>query len=229
MKKLLSLSVLLVIVGTSFTACRKGEEDPWLSLRTRKARLVGEWKVDYLTDYYSSNYQDEFSTLVENGVMTQTYYYSDGSEGGSGTAVVHEYSYNFKKDGTWTSVYNVSQTQQAGIIITTTWETLRSGTWTFLRKSDDFKNRERVLLDVLTSEEITTTVTIDGGNTTSEVTNFATTFVPGEHVEIYELIRLSHKEIKWKKDDGSDRLTTNSQGSMSYISGTDLFAILTAE
>jgi len=38
---LLSLSILIL------SGCKKYEEGPWLSLKTKKARITGEWELDY--------------------------------------------------------------------------------------------------------------------------------------------------------------------------------------
>lgn len=44
---------LLLIVGVmcamTFFACKKYEDGPWLSLHTKKARLVNVWKYDHVT------------------------------------------------------------------------------------------------------------------------------------------------------------------------------------
>jgi hypothetical protein len=47
MKKI-SFLIVFVILGT--TACKKYEDGPSLSLRTKKARLCGEWQLESLTD-----------------------------------------------------------------------------------------------------------------------------------------------------------------------------------
>lgn len=51
---LLSLSILIL------SGCKKYEEGPWLSLKTKKARITGEWELDY-------------SFHKENGVITGEY------------------------------------------------------------------------------------------------------------------------------------------------------------
>ena len=47
MKKF-TIIILLLILITGLTACKKGENDPSISLLTRKIRLTGEWKVKEL-------------------------------------------------------------------------------------------------------------------------------------------------------------------------------------
>lgn len=45
MKKLTKSVLAILVVASSITACKKGEDDPFLSLRSRDARLMGEWKL----------------------------------------------------------------------------------------------------------------------------------------------------------------------------------------
>jgi hypothetical protein len=45
MKKVLGIALIAAFAVPSFQACKKGEDDPGLSLRSRKARLAGEWTL----------------------------------------------------------------------------------------------------------------------------------------------------------------------------------------
>jgi len=45
MKKILGIALIAAFAVPSFQACKKGEDDPGLSLRSRKSRLAGEWKM----------------------------------------------------------------------------------------------------------------------------------------------------------------------------------------
>lgn len=44
---LLALSLFLIL---PFQSCKKGEDDPFISFRSRKARVVGEWTVKEILD-----------------------------------------------------------------------------------------------------------------------------------------------------------------------------------
>lgn len=44
MKQLIYLSIM--ILSLFLSGCKKGEDDPLISMRTRKARLSGEWKLE---------------------------------------------------------------------------------------------------------------------------------------------------------------------------------------
>ncbi len=57
-KLTLVAGLLLATVGVQFSGCKKGAEDPFLSLRSRKARLTGEWTV---------------SSFAQNGSYEATY------------------------------------------------------------------------------------------------------------------------------------------------------------
>jgi hypothetical protein len=45
MKKIVAISIGLIGLTLIVGACRKGENDPLLSLKSRQARLAGEWVV----------------------------------------------------------------------------------------------------------------------------------------------------------------------------------------
>lgn len=74
----------VALVMPVFNGCKKGEEDPGLSLRSRKGRVAGEWTVSAYESTYDQNttYSDPNTTsgdLTKNEVT--------GSEKFDGTAV----------------------------------------------------------------------------------------------------------------------------------------------
>jgi len=72
MKKLLSIAFLALIMGASFTfsSCAKGEEDPFLSIHSRDARMTQPWLLKSMT-----------GTVVTtlNGATTNIEYEFDGT------------------------------------------------------------------------------------------------------------------------------------------------------
>jgi hypothetical protein len=80
MKKVVaSLAIVALLAGSvSFAGCGKYEEGPSISLRTKKARVVGEWELE---------------KILENGVDKTSDY----------RAVVASETIEFKKDETYTS------------------------------------------------------------------------------------------------------------------------------
>ncbi|NSW46420.1 MAG: hypothetical protein HPY79_11460 [Bacteroidales bacterium] len=76
MKKLVSIFSLFLVMAFIYSGCRKGEEDPWLSLRSRNQRLIGKWKLveekkididekNYYYNYLNKNTPKTFSTNYE--------------------------------------------------------------------------------------------------------------------------------------------------------------------
>ena len=63
-KKSLSLAIaILVILPIVFSGCKKGPEDPFLSFRSRKARVCGTWTV--------TNFESDVVRKVNN-INTRT-------------------------------------------------------------------------------------------------------------------------------------------------------------
>ncbi|PBQ33368.1 hypothetical protein CNR22_16805 [Sphingobacteriaceae bacterium] len=61
MQKKISL-VILAILTLCFTECKKGEDDPVISLRTRKARAAGEWRlVSGNASYTAKGYNEDYA------------------------------------------------------------------------------------------------------------------------------------------------------------------------
>jgi hypothetical protein len=58
MKNLSKAVLAALVVASSFTACKKGDEDPGFTLKSRKGRLSQEWKVAN----YSSEITDSITT-----------------------------------------------------------------------------------------------------------------------------------------------------------------------
>lgn len=75
----ITLAVLIAVATIGITGCKKYEEGPAFSLRSKKARVVGKWKVekawdngtDITSTYDALNYRLEFK---ENGdlVLSRT-------------------------------------------------------------------------------------------------------------------------------------------------------------
>ncbi|MBL4715147.1 MAG: hypothetical protein COC01_08705 [Bacteroidetes bacterium] len=50
LKKVSVLAILGVFTLTSMTGCKKYEEGPAVSLKSKKSRVTNEWKIDYAYD-----------------------------------------------------------------------------------------------------------------------------------------------------------------------------------
>lgn len=177
MKKHLHLVAFMGFILLSLAGCKKGENDPFLSLRSRKARLAGEWSLSY-QEYARQS-------VVGNTTSSEVRHFDSGTETSSSTVIVsgstvssnvstihYTLTLTIEKDGTFSQVRSENNE-------TTTSE----GTWIFLKKSkeDELKNKEAILL---TTKKITT----PGGTTTVE----------GVSGEVYLIDQLKNKEMKWK-------------------------------
>jgi hypothetical protein len=78
MKKvsLLFLFILPVLAGSVFTGCKKYEDGPALSLRTKKARVSNTWRIEQVFETASGGSKvdktDDYRTYYVNYVMNIT-------------------------------------------------------------------------------------------------------------------------------------------------------------
>jgi hypothetical protein len=129
-KKIFYFALIAIIIAgmSTVTSCKKGENDPFLSLRSRKARITGEWKLSQgtITSSFTSGSLSGSSTQIYTG-STCT---SDGN--------TYSYSENLtiKKDGTYEVVI-----VDDGFVYTV------KGLWFFAGKIKDLdiKNKEAVV------------------------------------------------------------------------------------
>lgn len=206
MKKLTNVLAVLsfaVLITPALESCKKGEEDPGLSLRSRKARLVGEWKVSNYTE--TTTYTQNSSTFIgpsttsssSNGTLKVDYdgenftteniiNSSSGGSTNSKSVAKGDFKYTFEKDGTFTltqtKVYEETEKEETN---TYALETITKydislnikGTWNFvLSVSNDIKNKQYIVL-TFTEEENTTKVDKEDKLTikSSGTTNVTTT------------------------------------------------------
>ena len=128
----------LVLTSFAFEGCKKGENDPAISLHSRKARVAGDWevvsyKMSSVNNYPSNPSQNSSATYTLNG-STYTYVSTDasGTDYSYGTDLRE---YTFEKNGT----YDFTQTQD-GI------RTASKGTWNFTSGVGDLKNKSQISL-----------------------------------------------------------------------------------
>jgi len=72
-KQFILISLLSVFV---FSECKKGEEDPLISLRTRKARVVGKWKIKSGTVKHAGDF---YYATTGQPIKKYTIIYSENS------------------------------------------------------------------------------------------------------------------------------------------------------
>ena len=165
MKNTVSLLLSALVIAGSFSGCKKGENDPFLSLRSRKSRLEGNWVIvkEEVSETNINASTTEIIQSVYDGKMKITT--TTTTVGTISTTVIDtlKYTFNFdiKKDGN----YKITAANENKIDIVTT-----EGTWLFLGKSklNDLKNKEAILLtttkQVVSSNPVANSVNYEGLN-----------------------------------------------------------------
>jgi hypothetical protein len=234
--------VLLVIAAAAFfvatPSCKKGENDPFLSLKSRKARLAGEYDIaSWITSLNATNSDGDAATLTTtiNGstgttVMTST---PDGEPTTTTTRaiVVNSASFTIGKDGTWSSVMNTTTSwtdEGDGWIVdnysyTAVETSSESGNWGFIGgQADEFKNKERILMSTLMSNTTSQTTSVtnyeDGSNDTDtgSLYNSTDTYAQGAMSVVYEIDMLKSKEITLVQDNGDRQDNATTTGAITY-------------
>ncbi len=177
MKKVSRFFMVLMVLAIAIpglNSCKKGENDPFLSLKSRDSRITGEWK---LTKVEGTQIQPNFSG---SGSTTATTTY-DGTTmtttvTGQTTPITSKYSLTItlEKDGN-AKVNEVEDTDTD--IFTTRWywlESAKSKMWINIAGDeylvDQLKNKELVLVQ---KSESTSTV---GSTTRTSSSSFTYTF-----------------------------------------------------
>ena len=124
MKKLSHLIILIFIIIFSLPSCKKGENDPFLSLRSRKARITGEWVLKSGNVTYTENDTNDVTTYDGTNAVSSIY----------GSFPLTQ-KWKINKNGTYERIVHNN-----GNVFTT------KGIWTFgdKIKDADIKNKETV-------------------------------------------------------------------------------------
>ncbi|MCS6991815.1 MAG: hypothetical protein NZL95_08135 [Chitinophagales bacterium] len=152
--------VLIFLIGLTFVlpwgGCKKGPEDPFFSIWSRKSRVVGDWKIVE----YKINFIDSLRRVIDSMVI-------NGPCGIETTKVVHYYNYKwtFTDEGNFTEILKILQETSTDIQVnnvncpdellldSVTATTLLN--WNFTGNIGEYKNKEQLLLyDPETQETI---------------------------------------------------------------------------
>ena len=129
MKPQIILLLVAIAISQVFHACKKGENDPFLSLKSRKARLTGQWKPTNINITRTKG-DSTWNWSLRGSTM---YVKLNGSDFGS-------YSYdetlNIEKDGTFNRYLNEQGYRYTG-----------DGIWYFAgkNKEEGMKDKEVVV------------------------------------------------------------------------------------
>lgn len=178
MKSKIIIGLLILGIILPIASCKKGENDPFLSLRSRKARISGEWELESKESSTSQNIPgmgfSSSSGRFSNGL------YNEFTADFDGNSYTSSYSYNFQlnveKSGSFESTERADDQSQ----------TIK-GFWSFLprNKEAELKNKEAVMFSVQ-NELYTSGSFVSSTNYTNKGLN------PGV---VYLIDRLTNKEM----------------------------------
>jgi hypothetical protein len=118
-----------------FSCTRKGEDDPLISLRTRKARVCGKWRLNEGDGYSAPSYRyTNVSWKYDAGTETYTNSLTGVEEGQQSFSC----SVEFNSDQTFTWKMQEITNADPGVM---------KGTWDFLSASDYDKRKVKIVLN----------------------------------------------------------------------------------
>lgn len=187
MKKTILLLAFAITGAIVFDAClKKGEDDPFLSLRSRKARVVGDWEI--VSYKYNWNYNYTGSPSFSNSTVytMNGSTYTDVTTDGGGTSTTNgtiTWKWTFEKNGTYEYTQTIDgQTETS------------KGTWNFTSGIGELKNKSQITY-------------YEQNNTSSSGISSST----GNYVDIaYDIIELRNKKMVWYSKSAGTSSTSNS-------------------
>ncbi|MCS6916713.1 MAG: hypothetical protein RMK52_05685 [Chitinophagales bacterium] len=143
--------VAFVLIAFSFVlpwgGCKRGPEDPFFSIWSRKSRVVGDWKIVE----YKINFQDSLRRVIDSMVV-------NGPCGIETTKVVHYYNYrwSFTEEGNFTEILKILEETSTDIqnnnvncpdeLLLDSVTTTTVLKWNFTGNVGDYQNKEQLLL-----------------------------------------------------------------------------------
>ena len=130
------LLFIIIIVVFTMSSCKKGEDDPFISFRSRKARITGEWNLK------SGIIVIKDHGLEETATYDGTYQYTP--------SYTHIYKEKWILNRNGTFQLNIDKLYE---------NTTLEGSWSFGNKDKEFelKNKESVIFRVTYSNVISAT------------------------------------------------------------------------
>ena len=191
MKKIF-LFLAIVCTFSFFISCKKGEDDPAISLKTRKARVTGEWHMTR----GNIKVEEKVNGVVIgdlNYELTENSYTYKRSGSGKDTTLKGDYkmSLTLEKDG----AVQFSQSLNSNIF-------QGSGTWNFVSGVGDAKKKESISFRI---------TTLSGESYFVDLFNKSSTFFTYKIRELRneKLVLESNAELVQTTDDGSSFYVTS--------------------
>ena len=198
MKKIIVAGIAIIALSVSIVSCKKGENDPFLSLKSRKARVVGEWTLTKVEGTYSdidpadASNSTSSTTTYSNGLETVTT--TDGSGNSSVQTDSYTVDYSFTKD----QKYTITTTRGTTVDV-------EEGDWLFMgkNKTDKIKNKEGIYLIKKTTSSTSGGVTVSSPYT--GVSNGMPILI--DQLKSKEIVLINESSIDW----GTDKETTSTK------------------
>ena len=136
-----NLLILLIVLCSVLSGCRKGEDDPFLSIKTRTNRLCGKWKtVEYTKNVYSGSDENNcimYEIILQNSEVKIFY----------NNAVVDSYmlteEWEFTKEGKYKIDINAQPFSEN-----------EEGTWAWNGKDKNSKLKKKEIVYLTTNNII---------------------------------------------------------------------------
>lgn len=197
--------MLLLLTAGVFVGCRKGEDDPWLTLRGRKTRLVGKWSVTsgmvqrgaLFTTSEGNQVVGTSTSRYSETAVEQTNFYSRVT-GDVTSTMQGDFSGKVEifRDGTYTMTMTEKFSAQGNNQTETNVGGTYKGYWSFTggNQANNTRKREQLVLQTVSFVPVTGTGEVN------------TNPVPDA---IYTINQLKHKEIVLSfENSSSDALNT---------------------
>ncbi len=176
MKKIQQLLLIVIIIGFILPSCKKGDDDPLISFRSRKARLTGEWKLKDGKEEIINN--DTTETVYLNGVTAHVVITKENG------AVVDNFTDDFTELWIINKDYSFEITKKYSYL-----RVILSGNWSFnyADKKMKLKNKESFTFKI-------TNMTYN--YTTNSLYDFSNTYLGFDcPTLIYSIDKLTNNEI----------------------------------
>ena len=132
--------ITFLLFFTTLYSCKKGDNDPFISFRSRKARVSGEWKLT------------KGSLLTSGGATSITTTFDGANKTENSNTTPYTQKRTFKKNGDYTCITTDNDNLK-----------VEEGSWNFTGGVGGFKNKEQLVTYVYKE-------TITQGSTTSSFT-----------------------------------------------------------
>ena len=206
-KNTMIAAVILSTVCAGFVGCKKGENDPFLSFRSRKGRVAGDWTV---SAYKETQTQGSNTTTTNYDGTTWTETDPTGSP--STVTKTVTYTAKFEKDGKWSSNMHATWSETIFSITTTYDETeTSSGTWNFTGGVGEEKNKSQLAMFTESYSDVKITTVASNPPSTNTSSSTATGSLAWPNVMDIDQLKNKEMILMWK---GTDSGPTSVDGSM---------------